>query len=107
MRRICSALLILSVLAQVRGQAPGTVDPNYNAPDNGSCFGSRTLQFVGPILQQPDGKLIAVAQFGCFDGGNAVIYRLNANGSLDPSFTPFNCGPAWSSMNAVYAMTLQ
>ena len=63
----------------------GTIDPTFNA--GGSGFGNNA--YINSIAVQQDGKILAA---GGFDGYNGVprrnLLRLNADGSLDPSFDP-------------------
>ncbi|MGZ8898778.1 MAG: hypothetical protein ACXW3Z_01665, partial [Limisphaerales bacterium] len=70
---ICSALTVLLGAVASRGAEmdPGTVDASFDA---GWSLG----RVVRALALQPDGKLVV----GTGDG----IYRLNSDGSLDPSF---------------------
>ena len=70
---ICGALAALLAPMAARGAEmdPGTVDASFDA---GWSLG----RIVRTLALQPDGKLVV----GTGDG----IYRLNSDGSLDPSF---------------------
>lgn len=58
----------------------GSLDAGFNA-------GAGPDQAISTILVQPDGKIICAGNFKKFNGVNTGgIVRLNADGSLDPSF---------------------
>jgi uncharacterized delta-60 repeat protein/uncharacterized repeat protein (TIGR01451 family) len=61
----------------------GSLDTTFNSP------GFNDYEDVlSKILLQPDGKIIAVGTFTSFNGQTANrIIRLNADGSLDPTFS--------------------
>src|SRR5437016_11640097 len=64
--------------------AAGDVDPSFNASvfEPGGNFG-------GGVARQSDGKLIVYGDLGSINGtARDGIARLNADGSLDPSFDP-------------------
>lgn len=64
----------------VRFNADGSIDNSFNAGEgpNGT---------IEACALQADGKIIVVGAFTTFNGANmAVIVRLNANGTVDPSF---------------------
>src|SRR5262249_16027515 len=62
----------------IRLNADGTIDPTFSSPIS---------DFSGRILLQPDGKILLLS---------SSVVRLNANGSLDQSFTSLGvpCGLA-------------
>ncbi len=65
-----------------RLNADGTPDPTFD-PGTGPDF------TVSSILLQPDGKIIIGGLFFSYDGtARDRIARVNADGSLDPSFLP-------------------
>lgn len=66
----------------IRLKADGAVDDSFNA---GTGFGSG---IINDIALQPDGKMLVVGTFTDYNGLLNVnrIVRLNADGSLDPSF---------------------
>ncbi len=73
----------------------GSIDAAFNPGADG---------FVEAIAVQPDGRIVAGGRFTHLGGGATVargyIARLNANGSVDPSFTP-------NADNVVFALALQ
>ena len=59
--------------------------------DPGLGAGGTGIPAILDVLIQPDGKILASGGFQTFDGAAIkAIVRLNANGSLDPSFSPGN-----------------
>ncbi|HTQ30236.1 MAG TPA: BACON domain-containing carbohydrate-binding protein, partial [Opitutaceae bacterium] len=71
----------------VRLNADGTPDPNFN-PGSGFDNGTYPLS-VNALAVQPDGRILAGGSFVAYNGtARAGIVRLNADGSLDPSFNP-------------------
>jgi len=87
-KKIFTLLLLwsywLDSAAQLLMQA-GTNDANFNIADNFSGFNSTVFS----LALQPDGKVLVGGQFTSFNGTACnYIVRLNADGSLDPSFNP-------------------
>jgi uncharacterized delta-60 repeat protein len=70
----------------VRLLPSGALDPSFNI---GAGFvGTFGDQSVIELLVQPDGKIVAAGSFTSFNGQpRAAVVRLNANGSLDTTFT--------------------
>lgn len=67
---------------QTRAQIAGALDPAFD-PAAGANGGINVARL------QSDGKIIAGGEFTLFNGGNYVrLVRLNANGSVDGSFSP-------------------
>ena len=65
-----------------RLNADGTTDATFNAGGVGANG------FVVALVVQPDGKILVGGGFNSFNGQpRALVVRLNANGSLDPTFT--------------------
>jgi uncharacterized delta-60 repeat protein len=65
-----------------RLNADGTLDTSFN-PGSGANWG------VTCVALQPDGKILIGGEFTSYNGkARKCIARLNANGSLDPSFDP-------------------
>lgn len=65
-----------------RLNADGTTDATFNAGGLGANG------FVVALVVQPDGKILVGGGFNSFNGQpRALVVRLNANGSLDPTFT--------------------
>ena len=83
----------------VRFTSTGAVDPSFS-PGTGFDNNARVL------VVQPDGRILVGGDFAAFNGTTAVnrIARLNANGSLDTSFTTA-AGTAFN--NTVQALNLQ
>ena len=83
-------VLIAGVYQQMNGiprnafsrvNADGSLDPTF---DPGTGFDSPPTQ----LLLQPDGKILAVGGFASYNGTSVPgIARINANGSLDNTFT--------------------
>ena len=70
----------------LRLNADGTLDNTFNA--GGTGFDS----FVSCLAVQPDGKIVVGGAFSAYNGNAAApdcLLRLNADGSLDPSFVPY------------------
>ncbi|MCC3156981.1 T9SS type A sorting domain-containing protein [Hymenobacter sp. 15J16-1T3B] len=64
-----------------RFNADGTVDTGFNA-------GTGANGFVAAALLQPDGKILLTGGFTTFNGtATTNLVRLNANGSLDATFS--------------------
>ncbi|GAA4031735.1 delta-60 repeat domain-containing protein [Hymenobacter glaciei] len=60
----------------------GTTDATFNPGGTGANG------FIAAMLLQPDGKILVAGGFTTFNNlPRALLVRLNANGSLDPSFT--------------------
>ena len=96
MKTIFSLLFALSLSLSI--YAAGEVDPTFNAAIQDSLRGS-----VERIIVQPDGKLLVVGNFTV--AGNTArsnIARLNADGSVDPTFNP----PDISKVRFGYLRTL-
>ncbi len=65
--------------------APGSLDPTF---DVGTGVAQHS---VNAIAVQPDGKIIIGGDFLVYNGVSRIrLARLNANGSLDPTFNPGN-----------------
>ncbi|HYP02565.1 MAG TPA: Calx-beta domain-containing protein [Pyrinomonadaceae bacterium] len=64
-----------------RLNADGTLDRSFDT-------GTGPSSYVQAVALQPDGKVIIAGSFNSFNGTatSAAVARLNANGSLDPSF---------------------
>jgi uncharacterized delta-60 repeat protein len=79
MKKWTLALAIL--LAGEATQAASLLDTTFD-------IGSGADGFVEQVLQQPDGKVLVCGIFTTFNGQpKAFIARLNANGSVDTTFT--------------------
>lgn len=86
--RVLSAIFIIAVLALVlSGQT--TVDQTFNAVPSSEL----TLTTAFQQVVQPDGKVIVFGMKGVVDGvAKGDIFRLNADGTLDNTFSYCNCG---------------
>ncbi len=74
----------------------GSLDPSFNP-------GLGTTNTVWSVLIQPDGKILVAGQFTSFDTqARRHIVRLNADGTVDPTFDPGPNGPDGN----VYALAL-
>jgi uncharacterized delta-60 repeat protein len=93
----CAALVIF-VLGQAAGAAPGDLDPSFDADglvlthfgviDDDSPAGQRS-ESASSIVVQPDGKLVVAGSSvpsGTFEAGDFALARYNSDGSLDTSF---------------------
>ena len=61
----------------------GTTDPSFNAG------GSGANGFLAALLVQPDGKILVGGGLTAYNGAPSLtVARLNANGTLDASFSP-------------------
>jgi uncharacterized delta-60 repeat protein len=78
-----------NTFALVRLDADGSLDPSFGGdgvvrPDPGEPLSSFSGTF--DVVQQPDGKLVAVGYAGFDDDQDTAIARYETDGSLDPSF---------------------
>lgn len=75
-------LLLSTVLESAHAQQPGRLDTSFDP-------GLGADNWAGPILFQPDGKIVVAGGFATFDGvPRSGIVRLDANGSVDRAFDP-------------------
>lgn len=102
MKKIAFLFLITIGLVsfQTNAQQAGDLDLTFNTEDIGFGAGIGFSGAVNALVEQPDGKIIAVGDFTSYNGQTRNrIARLNADGSLDNSFNPgtgFN-----STVNAI------
>jgi uncharacterized delta-60 repeat protein len=75
------AALFLLVFASSASAAPGDLDPSFGSGGMVKLLESNE-SFAEGIAVQPDDKVLVAG----YEKGNAVVLRLQANGSLDPSF---------------------
>ncbi|WP_171025476.1 T9SS type A sorting domain-containing protein [Hymenobacter jeollabukensis] len=69
-----------------RFNTDGTVDATFNA-------GTGANGFISAVAVQPDGKILVAGGFNTFNGAvDANLVRLNANGSLDATFSSIGAG---------------
>ncbi len=74
--------------AVIRIQSDGSLDPSFTSPF--TSFG----QFVEQTAIQPGGKIVIGGSFGV--SGYINVARLNTDGTLDMSFTPFMGGDVYA-----------
>lgn len=82
-------LCIAWIPSEVHGrmQVPGSNDPTYNQPDDGTYGDGASDGEVFALALQPDGKLIVGGSFTSWNGvGRRYLLRLQVDGSVDPSF---------------------
>ncbi len=87
-RKLILAIRVGDANTLVRVDETGAIDPTFNAP-----LFARTIRF---FAVQPDGKIIvpvtenavAAPVPGALSADSARVYRLNADGSQDNSYTP-------------------
>ncbi len=85
-----------------RLNADGTLDTSF---DPGGGVTGTGAQRINAIALQDDGKIIIGGIFNSYDGGvSKGIARLNADGSVDPSF---DSGTGTSNSAYVYSIVLQ
>ncbi|MEQ9103085.1 MAG: T9SS type A sorting domain-containing protein [Rhodothermales bacterium] len=66
----------------VRLNADGTVDNSFH-------YGDGPDDYITNVIVQPDGKILISGRFKTYDGvSRAGVARLNADGTVDPSFDP-------------------
>lgn len=82
-----------------RLNANGTTDATFNAGGMGANG------FVAAVVVQPDGKILVGGGFNSFNGQpRALVLRLNANGTLDPTFAFSTVAP---DLRQVASLALQ
>jgi len=89
----------------LRLNADGSLDNTFNAGGSGFDGG------VNALALQPDGKVLVGGLFTSYNGNAAApdgVLRLNADGSLDPTFNPGGTGMGTSGgAGSVYALVVQ
>ncbi len=100
-------LLVLGYYALFDGQAvpdlvrlnsDGSLDPTFDVGSGPSDLGE-------VVAVQPDGKVLVGGQFHTFNGSaSPFIVRLNADGSLDPTF---DANPGYPSFSTVFDIAVQ
>jgi uncharacterized delta-60 repeat protein len=93
-------LLLMDDESQIRRlQSNGALDESF-APAEVEVSG-----IVGECLQQPDGKLVIIGQFSRVNGApHQDFARLNADGSVDPSFVPAKDIPSFFLWDLYYGI---
>ncbi len=87
--RISTLLSILLIASLQSFSQVGNNDPTFNTIDtgNGGVYGFNNNVYV--VATQSDGKIVVGGNFTSFNGtARTRIARLNADGTLDPSFVP-------------------
>ena len=88
-----------------RFNSDGTIDTGFTSPVFGGYFGGDAGGFINTFVTQSDNKIIVAGNFGEVNGdGNRMgLARLNANGTLDNSFT----SQSWGSFGEVRDIAIQ
>ena len=83
----------------VRLTATGSVDTGFNTAAGIGGLAPKGL-YAGAVAMQVDGKILVAGTFSTFNGATAYgLARLNANGSIDATFTtPFIAGSEASTI---------
>ncbi len=91
----CALAFAWLVVTSSFGQS-GTLDPLFNPTDKGFGFGDGATGLIESVVQQPDGKILIGGDFNIYNGTfRSRIARLNADGSIDPSFDPGTGANNW------------
>lgn len=107
-KRITQILVLITFLFSIQLAnaqfVAGDMDPTFNTADPGNGKGDGANNTVYTTAIQADGKIIIGGIFTTFNGSTVGrIVRLNADGTLDPTF---NAGGVGASAN-VYAIAIQ
>ena len=81
--------LVLSGNGESVRAAEGDLDPSFgNGGKKIIQIAAQQRDFANTVAVQPDGKIVVGGELGDFslDSNRSVLVRLNADGSLDPSF---------------------
>jgi uncharacterized delta-60 repeat protein len=84
-RRVALATLAFVVMAEVAQAAPGDLDPSFG---QGGRVGivSGGAEYAVALAVQADGRIVVAGHSAANAIGEAVVYRLNRDGSLDRTF---------------------
>jgi uncharacterized delta-60 repeat protein len=84
-RRVALVTLALALMAEVAHAAPGDLDPSFG---QGGRVGivSGGAEYAVALAVQADGKIVVGGHSAANAVGEAVVYRLNRDGSLDRTF---------------------
>ncbi|HRD64030.1 MAG TPA: hypothetical protein PL137_24235, partial [Nocardioides sp.] len=63
----------------------GALDPSFGGGDGYTPIDSAGEEYANDVAIAPDGKIVVVGTTSA-DGGQAAIYRLTTQGTLDPTF---------------------
>ncbi|MEZ5428559.1 MAG: FG-GAP-like repeat-containing protein [Pyrinomonadaceae bacterium] len=95
-------VILFSVLTAY--PAPGDVDTSFSA----SAYGNAVNGNVYVVEELPDGKILIAGFFTAVNGyARSGIARLNADGSVDASFTPPDIESGFGLGASIYALGLQ
>jgi uncharacterized delta-60 repeat protein len=85
MRRVALATLAFALMAEVAQAAPGDLDPSFG---QGGRVGivSGGAEYAVALAVQTDGRIVVAGHSAANAVGEAVVYRLSRDGSLDPTF---------------------
>lgn len=90
MKTLCLLLLFIAVLSSKGTGQTQLLDLTFNPNDKGFGYGdglSTTNEYLGQIVEQPDGKVIIAGGFTSFNNIAAgSILRLDVDGDIDQSF---------------------
>ncbi|HHN48244.1 MAG TPA: hypothetical protein ENN08_04835, partial [Bacteroidales bacterium] len=86
---------------------PGKLDLNFNPGDLGFGHGDGADNWIGAMVELPDGKILIGGAFTTYNGvARNRIARINPDGSLDHTFDPGNGFDGYFSQTAVFAMEM-
>src|SRR5438067_7018559 len=78
LRLVLSAVCFLEMALAAPGQTPGALDSSFDPQIDGP---------VTQVVKQSDGKILVAGRFSTVNGlRRPWLARLQANGSIDPSF---------------------
>jgi uncharacterized delta-60 repeat protein len=82
----------------IRLKADGSIDPTFN------ISGSGTDNWVRTLAMQSDGKILLGGDFTAINGDTTKrkLARLNANGSIDNTFTPIVSGSSFTTIFSIF-----
>ena len=96
---LAATTLTLSTTVQAQS---GTLDTTF---DPGTGVQAGADPHIGAVEVLPDGKILIAGLFSTYNGQAAeTLVRLNADGSLDPTFTVLS---AWISNSYVFDLAQQ
>jgi uncharacterized delta-60 repeat protein len=84
-RRFALAALVFALLAGVARAAPGDLDPSFGQAGRVGIV-SAGAEYASALAVQADGRIVVAGHSAANAVGEAVVYRLNPDGSLDQTF---------------------
>ncbi|MCS6823177.1 MAG: T9SS type A sorting domain-containing protein [Cytophagaceae bacterium] len=95
--------LVVFNISMLIAQCDGVPDLTFNPSDIGNGYGDGANGVIYALALQSDGKVLIGGDFTSYNGtARNRIARLNADGSLDPTFTP-----GTGANNYISAISLQ